>query len=124
MAYRIKSLKEELEQTKKELREVKARELILLQQREDPEIEDLKFMENIPTKEQLKTEEAKEFQKKRYVKFASPPALARVIVKKKDIEQLERPPSVKKPKRKAIIPIIGWLFARRRGSQEVDSARI
>lgn len=114
MAYCIKSLREELEQAKKEVRGLKAREF--QKQRLDPEIEDLKFMENT-----TQTEEAKEFQKKRYVKFASPPSLARVIVSKDEL--LERPPSFKKTKKKPLMPLIGWLFSRKKGGHEGDSPR-
>ncbi|XP_059440289.1 WEB family protein At2g17940 [Corylus avellana] len=114
MAYCIKSLREELEQAKKEVRVLKAREF--QKQRLDPEIEDLKFMENA-----TQTEEAKEFQKKRYVKFASPPSLARVIVSKDEL--LERPPSFKKTKKKPLMPLIGWLFSRKKGGHDGDSPR-
>ncbi|GMY12227.1 WEB family protein At3g51220-like [Fagus crenata] len=120
MANSIKSLREELEQAKKELRELKKREF----QKEplDPEIEDLKFIENT-TKVEFKTqaEEANEFQKKRYVKFASPPSLAQVIINKDEL--LERPPSVKKTKKKALMPLIGWLFSKKKGALEGESPR-
>ncbi|XP_062145043.1 WEB family protein At2g17940 [Alnus glutinosa] len=122
MAYCMRSLREELEQAKKEVRELKAREL--QKQPFDPEIEDLKFMENATKVEimKTKTEEAKEFEKKRYVKFASPPSLAQVIISK-DRELLERPPSFKKTKKKPLMPIIGWLFSRKKGGHEDDSPR-
>ncbi|KAG5069695.1 hypothetical protein JHK85_002072 [Glycine max] len=116
---RIKSLKKELEQTKKELEETKARELRLLQRRDDPEIEDLKFIANATTNVEIKTqssdeEKAEEFQKTRYVKFASPHALAQVIPNKGEL--LGRSPSVKKPKRKPLMSLIGWLFSKKKGS--------
>ncbi|KAJ1408796.1 putative WEB family protein [Sesbania bispinosa] len=118
----IKTLKKELEQTKKELEETKARELMLLQRRrDDPEIEDLKFIANA-TNEEIKTqtdEEAMEFQKRRYVKFASPHVLAQVIPNKDEV--LGRPPSVKKAKKKTLMPLIGWLFSKKKGNHEVDS---
>ncbi|KAI4327727.1 hypothetical protein L6164_020153 [Bauhinia variegata] len=119
MARRIKSLKEELEQAKKEIRDqMKAREeLMLLKRREDPEIEDLKFIENA-NKVEIKTQ-TEEFERKRCVKFASPPVLAKVIPNRD--ESLERPPSVKKTRRKLSMPLIGWLFAKKKGNQEFDS---
>lgn len=127
MAQCIKSLKKELEQTKKELEDTKVRELMLLQRRDNPEIEDLKFINANATEEEMKTpqsdEEATEFQKRRYVKFASPHALAHVIPNKEEL--LDRPSSVKKDKRKQkqLMPLIGWLFSKKKGSHEVDSLR-
>ncbi|KAF7809662.1 WEB family protein [Senna tora] len=133
----IQSLKEEMERTKKELREAKARELVLLQNRQEPEnMEDLKFIENnvkahISTKQQELSEENDEeynFQKKRFVKFASPHALAKVINSGGDNkdhhhEVLERDASMKKVKRKPIMPLIGsWLFAKRK--EGVQSPRV
>ncbi|ESW29914.1 hypothetical protein PHAVU_002G109000 [Phaseolus vulgaris] len=123
LVQRIKSLKKELEQTKKELEETKAREKRLLQRRVDPEIEDLKFIANA-TNVEIKTqsnEETVEFQKRRYVKFASPHALAHVIPNKGEL--LERPPSVKKTKRKPLMPLIGWLFSKKKESHEIDSPK-
>ncbi|XP_027362688.1 WEB family protein At3g51220-like [Abrus precatorius] len=124
LTQRIKSLKRELEQTKKELEDTKARELMLLQRRENPEIEDLKFIANA-TNEEIKAqndpEEVTELQKRRYVKFASPHALAQVIPNKD--EMLGRPPSMKKVKRKPLMPLIGWLFSKKKGSHEVESPR-
>lgn len=125
MAQCIKSLKKELEQTKKELEDAKARELKLLHRRDDPEIEDLKFIANatnVEIKKPQADEEAAEYQKRRYVKFASPHALAQVIPNKEH-QMLERPPSVKKAKKKPIVPLIGWLFSKKKGSHEVDSPR-
>ncbi|KAI4314758.1 hypothetical protein L6164_027635 [Bauhinia variegata] len=123
MACCIKSLKEELEQAKKEIRDMKAKDqLMLLKQRNDnPEIEELKFIENATKVEEIKTpkEEGKEIQRKRYVKFANPPVLAQVIANRD--EPLERPPSVKKPKKKTSMPLMGWFFVKKKGSLEFNS---
>lgn len=125
LAQCIKSLKKELEQTKKELEETKARELKLLQQRDDPETtEDIKFIANA-TNVEIKTqtdnddddETKEEFQKRRYVKFASPHVLAQVIPNKDEL--LKRPSSMKKGKK---MPLIGWFFSKKKGSHEVDNS--
>lgn len=137
MAYCINSLREELEQSKKELRELKTLEFqkepveelrglkTLEFQKEpvDPNFEDLKFIENATKVDiKLQNEEAKEFQKKRYVKFASPPSLAQVIINKDELP--ERSPSVKKTKKKRpLMPLIGWLFSKKKGAQEGESPR-
>ncbi|KAF5753038.1 WEB family protein [Tripterygium wilfordii] len=125
-AHCINSLKEELEQAKRELQRLKAREYdhkhnSMRDFLNDPETEDLKFMANTTMRERemiMKTqaEEAKEylFQKKRNVKFASPPSLTRVIVSNE--ETLERPPSVKK--KPLLAPLLGWILSKRKGSQE------
>lgn len=116
----IKSLKKELDQTKKELEDTKAREMKLLQRRDDPEIEDLKFIANATTNEEIKTqndEDEAEFQRRRYVKFASPHVLAEVIPNKEDM--LGRHHSVKKGKKKPLMPL-GWLFSKKKESHEVD----
>lgn len=96
----IKSLKDELKQTKKELQEVKGRELRLLKQRDDPEIEDIKFIANAPSHHNHEDDS-----KKRYVKFASPPV---------SFQPVESPSSPNKPKRKSSLPLARWLFARRK----------
>ncbi|GLT39245.1 hypothetical protein SLA2020_134490 [Shorea laevis] len=116
MSIRIKTLGEELEQTKKELQRFKAREFH--KQHPDPEIEDLKFIEDATRRDsnvKLVEEEdaSEEFQKKRYVKFASPPSLAQVIVGRE--EMLGTSPPAKKDKRKPLVPIIGWLFSKEKG---------
>ncbi|XVF18021.1 hypothetical protein REPUB_Repub10bG0175500 [Reevesia pubescens] len=121
MSYRIKTLTEELEQTKKELQQLKAKEF--QKQRFEPaDIEDFKFIENV-TKIGIMTQneeepEPEEFQKKRYVKFASPHSLAKVLVNRD--EMLERSASVKKVRRKSLIPIIGWLFSKKKGNNQED----
>ncbi|KAJ8764433.1 hypothetical protein K2173_006173 [Erythroxylum novogranatense] len=125
MTYCIKSLKEELEQTKRELQWLKGRDVYQKRPLQH-EIEDLKFVENtarVASIESPSEEATKEYQKKRYVKFASPLSLTKVIVTKE--EMLERPASVKKTtgKRRSLGPIMGWLFSKRKGSQEHESPR-
>lgn len=126
MAFCINSLREELEHSKKELQNMKAKEFLI--QRIDPDIEDFKFIEN-PTKVQIRTPEeeydsANELQKKRYVKFASPPSLAQVIVNKDD-QSPNKPNSMKKVlKKKSALPLLGWLFPKKKGVQESGSPRI
>lgn len=138
MAGCIQSLKQEMEETKRELREAKARELMLLQNRDvdvdEAEREELKFVENANKvdDEAIKTQissdqEAQgkdvEFEKKRYVKFASPHALPHVMKGTQD-ETMERGGSVKKKKakRKPLMPIIGWLFARNKAQTDPRGA--
>ncbi|KAK8710447.1 hypothetical protein V6N13_145770 [Hibiscus sabdariffa] len=115
MLCRINALREELEQKKKELQQLKAREF--QKQQFDPDIEDFKFIEDT-TKIGMMTrdKESEEFQK-RYVRFASPPSLAQVIVNKDEMR--EKPDRVKKVRR-TLIPIIGWLFPKKKASQEDD----
>ncbi|KAF3440293.1 hypothetical protein FNV43_RR18577 [Rhamnella rubrinervis] len=118
MAFCIKSLREELEQAKKELEKIKAREFI--RQRVDPDIEDFKFIENSTPGEEY--DSGNEFQKKRYVKFASPPSLAQVIVGKDEL--LNKPNSVRKLlKKKPVLPLLGWLLSKKKGLQEGESPR-
>ncbi|XP_058777782.1 WEB family protein At3g51220-like [Vicia villosa] len=120
----VKSLKKELEQTKKELEETKEREMKLLQRRDGPETnEEIKFIANatnVEIKTQTDDDDSEEtIQKRRYVKFASPHVLAQVIPNKDEL--LGRPNSVKKGKKKpALMPLIGWLFSKKKGSYEVD----
>ncbi|KAJ6731055.1 HEAVY CHAIN putative EXPRESSED-RELATED-RELATED [Salix viminalis] len=55
-----------------------------------------------------------EFQKKRYVTFANPPSLTRVIIPQV-AEALERHPSLRKTKKKPLIPLIGGIFSKKKG---------
>ncbi|KAG1360721.1 WEB family protein [Cocos nucifera] len=123
MANCLSSLRAELEKTKNELKQLKARELE--KRVVELEIEDLKFVESA-TKTQVEKpgiEEGMELQKKRSVKFADPPTLARVLNEEDNV--LERQFSVdrvvepmKKKKKKTFIPLIGVIFSRKRGYQE------
>ncbi|XP_021682838.2 WEB family protein At1g75720-like isoform X2 [Hevea brasiliensis] len=119
MANCLSSLKEELERTKRELKQLKVHEAEM-----EPEIEHVKVVEDstkfevkIQSKEEEEEEEGIDFQKKRYVTFANPPSLAHVI-----IPALERHPSLrKKNKKKALIPLIGGIFSKKKASQKLTS---
>ncbi|XP_062010948.1 WEB family protein At3g51220 [Rosa rugosa] len=122
MAYCIKSLRDDLDHARRELYNyLKAKEQFQKQSidHQDPEIEDFKFIENatdqFETKRELNQNE-EEFQKKRYVKFASPPSLAQVIVNKEEMQgEGLRDPSFKKMNKKK--PLIGWLFNKNKALQ-------
>ncbi|KAL6224496.1 hypothetical protein ACLB2K_003351 [Fragaria x ananassa] len=122
IAYCIKSLRDDLDHARRELYNyVKAREQFQKHpvDHQDPEIEDFKFIENateFETKRALNQNED-ESQKKRYVKFASPPSLAQVIVNKEEMqaEGMRSPSSVKKMNKKK--PLIGWLFNKNKALQ-------
>ncbi|KAK4416819.1 WEB family protein [Sesamum alatum] len=88
MAHCLTSLRQELEQTKRELHQLKAKKTPHLDiDDEEPEIEELKFVENTSKVETVGSpgndEDGLEFEKKRSVKFASPPLLTKVIVSKR-----------------------------------------
>lgn len=122
MANCISSLKEELSRTKQELQQLKQQET--RKQTLEMEIEDLKFVEN-SMKFEIKTQnadEVAEFQKRRFVTFANPPSLAQVMTPSQSDEVLERHPSLRKKKKKALIPLIGGIFSKKKGSIEVSSS--
>ncbi|KAK2392635.1 hypothetical protein P8452_29505 [Trifolium repens] len=124
MAHCMSSLQEELERTKQELEQLKQRETEK-HQVEPSEIEDVKFVENLTTFEvkssRFDEDLMTEFQKKRYVTFANPPSVSHVMLPQSEgVEKLERHPSLRKKKKKSLIPLIGGIFSRKRGtSQEV-----
>ncbi|KAJ6684763.1 HEAVY CHAIN putative EXPRESSED-RELATED-RELATED [Salix purpurea] len=116
MASCLSSLQEELERTKRELQRLKEREV----ERHviESEIEDVEIVEDttkFESRMQASREEAEtEFQKKRYVTFANPPSLTRVIIPQV-AEALERHPSLRKTKKKPLIPLIGGIFSKKKG---------
>lgn len=123
MATCLSSLEEELQRTKKELQQLKERESE--KQVMETELEHLKFVEDsidIEVKAET-SDEGTEFQKKRYVTFANPPSLARVMVPPQGDAALERHPSLRKKKKKPLIPLIGGLFSRKKSSSQVSSPR-
>lgn len=125
MAYCLNSLKQELEHTKRELHHLKTRELAPKQPTFDPEIEEMKFIENARDVEANNTTQREQgleyyLEKKRSVKFASPPSLAKIITSKDVGEQMHTNSnsSKKKLKRKPLIPFMGGLFSKKKGGQE------
>lgn len=127
MAYCLKSLQQELEHTKRELQQLKTSESVHKQPAAafDPEIEEIKFIENARDVD-VKTTGSEEglecfFEKKRSVKFASPPSLTKVITSKDVVGQVTEPNPKKKKKRKPLIPFMGGLFSKKKGGQEGES---
>lgn len=125
MANCLSSMKEELDRTRRELQQLKQHESEKLVETET-EIEDVKVVEDstkFEVKTQTSNEEGMEFQKKRYVTFANPPSLAHLVIPQ-GVEKLERHPSLRKKKKKPLIPLIGGLFSRKKGSTEVALPRV
>ena len=125
MANCLSSMKEELDRTRRELQQLKQRESEKLVETET-EIEDVKVVEDstkFEVKTQTSNEEGMEFQKKRYVTFANPPSLAHLVIPQ-GVEKLERHPSLRKKKKKPLIPLIGGLFSRKKGSTEAALPRV
>lgn len=117
MANSLSSLKQELERTKQELQHLKKREYEK-HQVESEINEDLKFVEE-SARFEIKTQTPDhEFQKKRYVTFANPPSLAQVMIPP-GVEVLERHPSLKKKKKKPLIPLIGAIFSKKKATSHV-----
>lgn len=131
MANCIKYLREELEQTKSEIQHLKARDQPVDYNNEpiDPEIEHLKFIEKGTKLVEVKTQNTSgtdhdgimELQKRRYVTFASSPALTRVLTSKDDGDVIEKPPP--KMKKKPLNPLLGWLFSKKKDTQDGESPR-
>ncbi|KAL2522246.1 WEB family protein [Forsythia ovata] len=121
MASCLSSLQQELEQTRRELHKLKERESE--KQAINLDIEHLKFVEDSTIFElkTQKTDERVEFQKKKCVTFANPPSVAQVMMPPHgDAAVLERHPSLKKKKKKQLIPLIGGIFSRKKsGSSEI-----
>ncbi|KAE8666429.1 Hexokinase 3 [Hibiscus syriacus] len=111
MANCMCALKEELERTKRELEEMKEREIEKLMM--EFEIEHVKIAPG-SARYELNEEGGIEFQKKRYVTFANQPCLTRVTTSPQAVEKLARHPSLRKKKRKPLIPLIGGLFSKKK----------
>lgn len=129
MAYCLTSLKQDLEQTKQELQQLKARkshkQLII---HDDPESEELKFVENAGPVEAIKTqnEDASillEYPRKSSVKFASSPLLTKLMVSR-DVVVTSPNSLKKKAKRKPpLMALVSGIFSKKKGNQEVESIR-
>ncbi|XP_047983729.1 WEB family protein At1g75720-like isoform X2 [Salvia hispanica] len=64
-----------------------------------------------------------EFQRRRCVTFANPPLVAQVALPPPPQQGMfQRHPSLKKKKKKALIPFIGGMFSKKKGSSEVSFA--
>lgn len=132
MESRLSSLKEELERTKQELHQLKTNPDLFSsssspsslkhptteEDEESDEAEHLKFIADKPESLKIHTGNNSngtkvELQKKRYVTFASPPSVARVIIPETDLV-FQRHPSLKQPerKKKSLIPLIGGIFSK------------
>lgn len=103
MSHSIKVLKEE---TKQDLHLLKVVELD--KQQSEPDVRDFKFIKN--TAKMEAEPESEEFQKRRYVKFATSPSVAQLAVNKQEV--MEKPVLIKKVRRKVSIAMIGWPFSK------------
>ncbi|XP_020572393.1 WEB family protein At3g51220-like [Phalaenopsis equestris] len=130
MANYLTSLIQELEETKTELKQLKARDLE--KPSIDPEIEDIKFVENT-TEIEIEGPVVKEdigTQRKKYVKFANPPSLARVMSTEEQVldrkfsngrETLQMRKKQKKKKKKPLLPLIVSVFLKKKKSQQGEA---
>lgn len=128
MAYCLNSVRQELEQARRELHQLKNRET-LSHHLDKPEIEDLKFVENTSRVEDQmtmintpdKNEDPKpEFEKKRSVKFASP-LLIKVMETDREAGEFESTKKKMKTKKKPLVPLFGGLFSKKKRGKDGES---
>ncbi|KAI7756869.1 hypothetical protein M8C21_009655 [Ambrosia artemisiifolia] len=131
MAYYLASLKQELEETKSELKQLKSKreQPYYLKQSSpvDKEIEEIKCIENTlkvevnhPEKEESDDDDDDEyavFEKKRSVKFASPTSLTKLMVEAPKMQETSPSSHKKKGLKKTIIPSLGGIFSRKKGGR-------
>lgn len=121
MATYLLSLQKELERTRQELQQLKEQKMETLQLK--PEVdEDVKHVEiNATTKFEeiiISHDQKIEFQNKKYVTFGNPQPIAKTHVVPQGDAVLERHPSLRKKKKKSLIPLFGFLFPRKKGSTD------
>ncbi|KAK1391637.1 WEB family protein [Heracleum sosnowskyi] len=125
MATYLLSLQKELERTKQELQQLKEQKMERLQLK--PEVdEDVKHVEITAAakyEEMVISHDQKvEFQNKKYVTFGKPQTVAKTHVVPQRDAVLERHPSLRKKKKKSLMPLFGFLFPRKRGSTDAEGA--
>lgn len=129
MAHCLQSLREELEQTRREIHELKSTRDVVLEKKvpltdfdDDDEIhEQLKFIKQpVEVKTQIGEDDDHEieFEKKRSVKFASPPMLTKIIAVNKLEEYVKKETYEKSKKKLKRKPLIRALFPKKKGNQE------
>ncbi|CAN6463538.1 unnamed protein product [Victoria cruziana] len=127
----LNSIIEELEETKKQLESLKAKGAEEdRRQPEETEVTDIKFIEE--TKKDVA--EVEQGRKARYVSFADPPSLAQAL--STDVESVPwrreesssgmesetKEKRKKKKKKQPLIPLIGGIFSRKKGSDRAGSS--
>lgn len=139
MAQCLKSLKEQLEETKRELHDLKAVKDVVKDDQHtkaiNPEIEELKFVEinvnDFDNNRGINHQYQHEYQKKKFVTFASPPSLTREIKQSPVVDDDQRASSKlgrsssfrKEGKKKPVVAIMGWFFPRKKRSYEGEFDR-
>ncbi|KAF5740853.1 WEB family protein [Tripterygium wilfordii] len=123
MATSLSSLQQELDWTKRELQRLKQHEEVPIKPVMETEIEDVQVVEEESRKFELPrtqmnvdSNEGIEFQKKKYVTFANHPSVAQVMIPPEGVEVLERRRSLGTKKKKPLIPLIGGIFSKKKGT--------
>ncbi|CAN0906314.1 WEB family protein At1g75720 [Linum grandiflorum] len=128
MANCLSHLKQELEQTKQELQRLKQKEVHMKQLSTisiDPQPVDVDIHHRQQdVKLMMVPDENVEFQKKRYVTFANNPSSIAQGVFDNQNQMMERHPSLRRKKKKPLIPLIGGLFSssKRKGQHHHEIA--
>ncbi|XP_071731262.1 WEB family protein At3g51220-like [Rutidosis leptorrhynchoides] len=126
MAYYLASLKQELEETKFELKQLKLRSEPCYAPF-DKEIQEIKSTnKNHPEIEDGDHESDDDdygFEKKRSVKFASPPSLTKVMVEAPKIQETSPSSLETKAQRKTKIPSFGRIFSLKKGTRSSRTSK-
>ncbi|KAA0025677.1 WEB family protein [Cucumis melo var. makuwa] len=116
LSFCLQSLTDELERTKQELEKLKS-----IEHQSPHRCDDHRHLLSLAMTMHPDVDE----DLKRSVKFASPPELDRIMVNKNEESLLAQKPSllsppgsssVKRLKKKGLVPLIGWLFAKKKGN--------